>query len=147
MMLYERSNGASSNHSLTFDTGKNLLDFDCHSLAINNQETRLLLVGHHELAFINFETVTSQIDNTINDDSNALVLSLPNTKPMELFDPCNINRPIVEWNHADANKYAVAIDRHVRTYIVDHTRIMENATIDSQHQVSETKTEKENEMR
>ncbi len=145
MMIYERNNSISSNHSLTFDTGKSLLNFDCHSIALNNQETRLLLVGNHELAFINFETITSQIDNTINDDSNILMPSLSDIKLLPLFDTCNINRPIVEWNHSDPNQYAVAIDRLVRLYTVDHTRINEtNAIIDSQHQVSKKNNLKKN---
>jgi hypothetical protein len=141
-MIYGRNNGTSSNHSLTFDSGKNLLNFDCHSIAFNNQETRLLLVGNHELAFINFETITSHIDNAINDDSNILMPSLFDIKTVPLFDTCNINRPIVEWNPSDANQYAVAIDRLVRLYNVDHSRINEtNVIIDSQHQVSEKKNE------
>ena len=59
MMIYERNNGTSLNPSLIFDTGKSLLNFDCHSIALNQQETRLLLVGNHELALINFETLIS----------------------------------------------------------------------------------------
>ncbi len=134
MMIYERNNATSSNHCLTLDTGQSLLNFDCHSIALNNQETRLLLVGNHELAFINFETISSQIDN---DDSNVLIPSLSDIKLVQLFDTCNINRPIVEWNHSDTNKYAVAIDRLVRLYTVEHARIHEtNAIIDSQHQVN-----------
>jgi len=147
-MIYERKNGISSNHSLTFDSGKNLLNFDCHSIALNNQETRLLLVGNHELGFINFETIASNIDNTINDDSNVFMPSLSDIKTIPLFDTCNTNRPIVEWNHSDANQYAVAIDRLVRVYTVDHSRINEtNIIIDSQHQVSEKKNLKKNEVR
>ncbi len=136
-MLYERNNGTSSNSSLIFDTGKTLLNFDCHSIALNDPETHLLLVSNHELAFINFESITSQIDNTIGDDSNVFMPSLSDIKSVPLFDTCNINRPIVEWNHSDTNQYAVAIDRLVRLYTVDHSRINEtNAIIDSQHQVS-----------
>lgn len=135
--MYERNISASSNHSLTFNTGKSLLNFDCHSIALNNQETRLLLVGNHELALVNFETINSQIENTINDDPNVFMPSLSDIKILQLFDPCNINRPIVEWNHSDPNQYAVAIDRLVRVYNVDHSRITDTHTfIDSQHQVS-----------
>jgi hypothetical protein len=138
MMLYEGNNGTSSNHFLTFDNGKSLLNFDCHSIALNAQETRVLLVGSHELALVNFETITSQIDNTTGDDSNVLMPSLSDIKLPPLFDTCNINRPIVEWNQSDSNQYAVAIDRLVRLYTIDHARINEaSAIIDSQHQVSE----------
>lgn len=148
MMIYERNNGTSSNHSLTFDTGKSLLNFDCHSIALNNHETRLLLVGNHELAFINFEPITSYIDNAINGDSNVLMPYLSDIKTIPLFDTCNTNRPIVEWNPSDANQYAVAIDRLVRLYTVDHSRINEtNVVIDSQHQVSEKKNLIKNEVR
>lgn len=140
MMLYERNNATSSNHSLTFNTGKSILGFDCHSIALNNQESRLLLVGNHELVFINFETITSQIDSTVNDDSNTLIPSLSDIKLLPLFDTFNTNRPIVEWHHSDPNQYAVAIDRLVRIYNVDHGRINEtNSIIDSQHQVNNKK--------
>lgn len=140
MMLNERNNNTASNPFLTIDTGKNLLNFDCHSIALNQPETRLLLVGNHDLAYVNFETIASQIDSTINDDSNAFAPSLSDIKLLPLFDKCNVNRPIVEWNHLDPNQYAVAIDRLVRMYTVDHGRIAEtNAMIDSQHQVSERK--------
>ncbi|CAF0790898.1 unnamed protein product [Adineta steineri] len=135
MMIYERNSSATTNHSLTFDTGKNLLNFDCHSIAFNDQETRLLLVGNHDLAFINFETTTSQIDHIIGEDGNTFIPSLSDIKLVSLFDTCNINRPIVEWNHCDTNQYAVAIDRIVRVYTVDHSRINEtNMVIDSHHQ-------------
>ena len=123
MMVYERNTGPSSTHCLAFDTDKSLVNFDCHSIALNNQGTRLLLVGNHELAFINFEKITSQIDNTNNDDTNSLLPCLSDIKLLPLFDQCNINRPIVEWNHSDPNQYAVAIDRFVRLYTVDHGRI------------------------
>ena len=119
MFLNEPSNGASSDHLLTFDTTKSLLNFDCHSLVLNNQETRLLLVGNYELAYINFETIASEIDNAINDESNTLVPPLLDIKRFPLFDTCNINRPIVEWNPSDPNQYALAIDRLVRFYNVD----------------------------
>jgi hypothetical protein len=144
MMMFERNNGTSSNHSLIFDIGKTLSNTDCHSIALNDQETRLLLVGNHELAFINFETIASQIDSTIGDDGNILMPSLSDIKFSSLFDTCNINRPVVEWNHADANQFAVAIDRVVRLYTADHARINEtNVVIDSQHQVSKkTKSKK-----
>ncbi|CAF1005885.1 unnamed protein product [Adineta steineri] len=135
MMIYERNSSATTNHPLTFDTGKNLLNFDCHSIAFNDQETRLLLVGNHDLAFINFETTTSQIDHIIGEDGNTFIPSLSDIKLVSLFDTCNINRPIVEWNHCDTNQYAVAIDRIVRVYTVDHSRINEtNMVIDSHHQ-------------
>ena len=138
IMSYERNNNTVSNYLQTIDTGKNLLNFDCHSLALNQPETRLLLVGNHDLAYINFETIASQIDNTTNDDSNTFAPSLSDIKLVPLFDKCNVNRPIVEWNHSDPNQYAVAIDRLVRIYAIDHGRIAEtNAIIDSQHQVSE----------
>ncbi|CAF0842900.1 unnamed protein product [Rotaria sp. Silwood1] len=133
--MYNRNNDTSSNHCRIFDTGKSLLNFDCHAIALNDQETRLLLVGNHELAFINFETIISQIDNGIGGDTNVFIPSLADIKCVPLFDMCNVNRPIVEWNHLDPNQYAVAIDRLVRLYTVDHTHINEtNAIIDSQHQ-------------
>ncbi len=136
-MMYEQNNGTSSNHSLMFDTRKSLLNADYHSIALNNQEARLLLIGNHEIAFINFETIASQTDNTNGDNGNVVMASLSDIKPAPLFDTCNTNRPVVEWSHSDPNQYAVAIDRVVRLYAVDHARITEtNALIDSQHQVS-----------
>lgn len=142
-MLYERNINTPSNHFLTFDTGKNLSNFDCHSIALNQPEKHLLLVGNHDLAYINFETIASQIDSTINDDASSFALSLSDLKILPLFDKCNVNRPVVEWNHFDSNQYAVAIDRLVRMYAVDHGRIVEtNAIIDSQHQVSKRKRKK-----
>ncbi|CAF0973701.1 unnamed protein product [Rotaria sordida] len=133
--MYDRNNGTSSNHCRIFDIGKNLSNFDCHSIALNAQETRLLLVGNHELAFINFETMIPQIDNGIGSDTNVFISSSSDIKFVPLFDMNNVNRPIVEWNYWDTNQYAVAIDRLVRLYTVDHAHINEtNAIIDTQHQ-------------
>ena len=139
-MIYERNSSASTNHCHVFNTGGALLGFDCHSIALNDQESRLLLVGSHGLAFINLESIYSQGDNSIAEDPTVSMSSLPDVKNVPLFDTCNINRPVVEWNHYDANQYAVAIDRLVRLYTVDQSRITEtNTYIDSQHQVSGVK--------
>jgi hypothetical protein len=137
--MYERNNGTSSSHSLTFTSGENLSNFDCHSIALNDQETHLLLVGNHELAFINFETLNIPTENTIV-DNNMIPPSLSDIKCTPLFDTCNSNRAIVQWNHIDTHQYAVAIDRLVRLYAIDHGRIHEtNSFIDSQHQVRKQK--------
>ncbi|CAF0841071.1 unnamed protein product [Adineta ricciae] len=135
MMLYERNSTIATNQCHTFDTGKTLLNFDCHSLALNDQETRLLLVSSHSLAFINLETISLPYDHSAHNDTNVFTTSLSDITFSSLFDECNINRPIVEWNHSEPNQYAVAIDRLVRIYAVDHARIDEtNTFIDSHHQ-------------
>ncbi|CAF3117147.1 unnamed protein product [Rotaria sp. Silwood2] len=135
MILYERNNGLSSNLSFTFDFGKNLSNLDCHSIALNDNENYLLLVGNHELQFINFETFITSIVNTIGDDNSIIIPSSTDIESVPLFDICNINRPIVQWNHQGINQYALAIDRLVRFYNVDHGRIHEiNTIIDTHHQ-------------
>ncbi|CAF2180370.1 unnamed protein product [Rotaria magnacalcarata] len=132
--MYDRNSVTSSNNCRIFDTGKSLLNFDFHSIVLNDQETHLLLVGNHELAFINFEALTSQLDDLANVNTNASLPSLFDVKLVSLFDSYNVNRPIVEWNRCEPNQYAVAIDRLVRFYTVDQTNINESiAVIDSQH--------------
>ena len=140
MILYERNNGLSSNLSFTFDFGKNFSYFDCHSIALNSNENYLLLVNNHELGFINFETFAASISNTIGDENSIIIPCSTNIQSVPLFDVCNVNRPIVQWNYQDPNHYALAIDRLVRFYNVDHGRIQEtNSIIDTQHQVGQKK--------
>ncbi|CAF3733244.1 unnamed protein product [Rotaria sordida] len=135
MILYERNNGLSANLSFTFDFGKNLSNLDCHSIALNDDEKYLLLIGNHELQFINFETFITSIVNTVGDDNSIIIPSSTDIETVPLFDICNINRPIVQWNHQDTNQYAVALDRLVRFYNVNHGRIQEiNTIIDTHHQ-------------
>ncbi|CAF3364479.1 unnamed protein product [Rotaria socialis] len=132
--MYDRNSVTSSNNCRIFDTGKNLLNFDCHSIVLNDPETHLLLVGNHELAFINFETLISQLDDLAGINTNGSLPSLFDVKLVSLFDSYNVNRPIVEWNCCEPNQYAVAIDRLVRFYTVDQANINESiAVIDSQH--------------
>ena len=135
-MLYERSNAFSPNSLLKLDTNIALLNFDSHSLALNDEETHLLLVGSHEIAVVNIDSISSHTEPSINNGSNIPVSSLSDIKTAQLFDTYNTNRPIVEWNYSDSRQYAVAIDRLVRFYTVDHSRISETSTvIESQHQV------------
>ncbi|CAF5095564.1 unnamed protein product, partial [Rotaria sp. Silwood1] len=135
MILYEQNNGLSSNLSFTFDFGKSLTNLDCHSIALNDNEKYLLLIGNHELQFINFETFITSIVNTIGDDNSIIISSSSDIESVPLFDICNINRPIVQWNHQDTNQYALAVDRLVRFYNVDHGRIQGiNTIIDTHHQ-------------
>lgn len=140
-MMYNRNSGTSSNHCRIFNTGKKLSNFDCHSIVLNEPETRLLLVGNHDIALINFESIYSNYDHAAHNDSNILLPTLNDIEKVTLFDSCNINRPIAEWNHSDPNQFAVAIDRVVRLYGFDHGKILEtNTIIDSQHQVSKKET-------
>ncbi len=136
MMLYERNNRPSSNLSVTFDFQKSSSNFDCHSIALNENENYLLLVGNHELQFINFETFIPSMGNTIGED-NSIIIPCPSAiETIRLFDVCNIHRPIVQWNQLDSNQYALAVDRLVRFYHVDQGRVQEiNSIIDTQHQV------------
>jgi hypothetical protein len=136
MILYGRNNGLSSNLSFTFDFGKNFSNFDCHSIALNENENYLLLVSNHELGFINFETFIPSITNTIGDENSIIIPCSSDIESVPLFDICNVNRPIVQWNYQDTNQYALAVDRLVRFYNVDQGRIQEtNSIIDTQHQV------------
>ncbi|CAM2705150.1 unnamed protein product [Rotaria socialis] len=135
MILYEQNNGLSSNLSFTFDFGKNLSNLDCHSIALNGDEKYLLLVGNHELKLINFERFFASTVNTTSDDNSSTTPSSSYIESVPLFDICNINRPIVQWNRQNPNQYALAVDRLVRFYNVDHGRIQETSTIiDTHHQ-------------
>jgi hypothetical protein len=136
MMMYERNIGPSLNHTIAIRNVERLVNFDCHSMALNESEAQLLLVGQHELAFVNFENIMKSVENSINDGINVSVPSPSHIRVEPLFDTCNINRPVVQWNHSDTNQCAVAIDRLVRFYTVGVTRIQNTDTIiDSQHQV------------
>ncbi len=136
MMLYEQNNGLSSNLSFTFDFGKIFSNFDCHSIALHENENYLLLIGNHEIRFINFETFIPSIANTISDNNSIIIPCSSDIETVPLFDICNVNRPIVQWNHQYADQYALAVDRLVRFYNVDHGRIQEaNSIVDTQHQV------------
>ena len=140
-MLYERNNGLPSNLSFTFDFGKDLSNLDCHSIAFNDNENYLLLVNNHELQFINFETFPTSISNAVGDDNSILIPCSSIIESVPLFDICNVNRPIVQWNHHDTNQYALAIDRLVRFYDVDNGRIHETTSIiDTHHQVGKKKS-------
>ncbi len=140
IMLYERNNSLSSNLSFTFDFGRKFSNFDCHSIALNENENYLLLIGNHQIQFINFETFTTSIANTVDDNNSIIIPCSSDIETVPLFDICNVNRPIVQWNNQDPNQYALAIDRLVRFYNVDHGHIQEtNAIIDTQHQVEKKK--------
>ncbi len=140
MMLYERNNGLSSNLSFTFDFGKKFSNFDCHSIALNENENYLLLIGNHQIQFINFEKFVTSISNTIADDNSIIIPCSSDVESVPLFDICNVNRPIVQWNCQDPNQYSLAVDRLVRFYNVDQGRIQEiNSIIDTQHQVGKKK--------
>ncbi|CAF4333563.1 unnamed protein product, partial [Adineta steineri] len=134
-MLYEQNNGLSSDVSVTFDFGKNLSNFDCHSIEFNENQNYVLLIGNHELQFINFESSFQSNINTIADDNSILIPCSSEIVSLPLFDICNVNRPIVQWNYQDSNQYALAVDRLVRFYNIDHGRIHETSSIiDTQHQ-------------
>ncbi|CAF4554947.1 unnamed protein product, partial [Rotaria magnacalcarata] len=80
---------------------------------LNGNEKYLLLVGNHELKLINFERFFTSIVNTIGDDNSGTTPSSSDIESVPLFDICNINRPIVQWNHQNSNQYALAVDRLV----------------------------------
>lgn len=140
-MTHDKNSSIPLNNCRIFDTAKSLLNFECHSIALNGPETHLLLVGNHELACVNFEAISSQIDNAIGIEKDSRQPSLFDIKTVPLFDSYNINRPIVEWNNYDTKQYAVAIDRLVRFYNIDHTHVNDTVTvIDSQHKVRREKS-------
>ena len=142
MTMYDRTHGLPSNVSFTFDFGRHLHShFDCRSIALNDQENCLLLVGNHELKFIHFDTLISSMVNPIGGDEPSLIIPCASDlQSVPLFDLYNINRPVVQWNHHDANQYAVAVDRLVRFYTVDQSQLQETTTtIDTQHQVRKSK--------
>ena len=135
-MLHERNNGSPSNLSFTFDFPKASSNFDCHSIALNENENYLLLVGNHELQFINFETFITSMGNTLGEDNSIIVPCSSEIETIPLFDVCNVHRPIVQWNPLNSSQYALAIDRMVRFYSVDQSQVQEiNPVIDTQHQV------------
>ena len=135
MILYDRNNELPS-LSFTLDFGKRLSNFDCPSIALSENENYLLLVGNHGLRLINFEMFITSIVNTIGDDNSISIPCSSVIESVPLFDVCNINRPIVQWNYQHTNQYALAIDRLVRFYIVDRGRIREsNSIVETHHQV------------
>ncbi len=143
MIPYERNNGPSSNISFTFDFPKPSSNFDCHSIALSEDENYLLLVGNHELQFINFEKFITSTGSTIGEDNSIIIPCSSDIETIPVFDACNVNRPIVQWNQQDTNQYALAVDRLVRFYQVYDGRVQEiNSMIDTQHQVG-----KKNEVR
>lgn len=136
MILYEQNNGLSSNVSFTFDFGKNFSNSDYHSIELNETENYLLFIGNHQIQFINLETFISINNNIMNDDNSIRIPCSSHIETIPLFDTCNVNRPIVQWNNQDSNQYALAIDRMVRFYNIDQGHIQEtNSVIDTQHQV------------
>ena len=146
MMSYDRTHGLPSNVSFTFDFGRQLhSNLDCHSIALNAEEDSLLLVGNHELKLIHFDTLVSSMVNPIDSDEPSLIIPCAaNIHSVPLFDLCNINRPIVQWNHHSPSQYAVAVDRLVRIYSIGQGQINElDTVIDTQHQVRTKKKRKE----
>ena len=139
MMLYEQNHRSSSNVSFTFDFGKKLSNFDCHSLALSENENHLLLVSNHQLQLIHFETFIASIANLIHEENSLVLPCSSDIQTIPLSDICNVHRPIVQWNQLDSKEYALAIDRFVRFYRLDHGRIEETKSLDSQHQVGEKK--------
>ena len=120
-----------------FNTGPTLSAIDYNSLVLNDEETHLLLVGNHELSFINLENMATSLENTIVDGISVVLPRISEIYHQQLFDACNVNRPVVQWNPLASNQYVVGINRVARIYAVDHGRVQEtNAIIDSQHQVS-----------
>ena len=136
-MLYERDYRSSSNLSFTFDFGKKYSNFDCHSFALSENENYLLLLGNHQLQLINFETFTTSLANLIHQDHSIIIPCSSDIHTIPLFDICNIHRPLVQWNQQEPKEYALAIDRLVRFYRIDHGRIEEINSLDSQHQVGQ----------
>ncbi|UJR30523.1 hypothetical protein I4U23_018052 [Adineta vaga] len=134
-MLYERNTGLSSNLSFTFDFGDSLPISECHTIELNDTEDYLLFVGNHELQFINFELSLTSIENAITDENSIPIPCSSEITLVPLFDYHNVYRPIVRWNPQNSRQYALAIDRLVRFYDVDHGRIEEtNSIVDTQHQ-------------
>ena len=139
-MMYERNSVPSSTHCLPLTSSQNFSNFDCHSIALNDKETHLLLVGAHGLVMVNLEKRASLSENNPRDETNFLVPNLSDIQFLQLFDSCNVNRPIVQWNHSEPIQCAVAIDRLVRLYKVGHGGLQEtDAIIDSRHQVKRRK--------
>ena len=131
--MYERNSLPSPTHCLPLTSSQNFSNFDCHSLALNAKESHLLLVGGHGLVLINLENIAPPLENSMRDEAN-----LSDVQFVQLFDSCNVNRPVVQWNHSEPNQCAVAIDRLVRLYKIGHDGLQETeAIIDSQHQVRE----------
>jgi hypothetical protein len=147
-MVYERNYGLTSTLPLTFDFRHALNNFDCHSMALNEQENYLLLVGNHQLKFIHFDMLLSSMSNKIMDDPSMIIVDQSHVQSVPLVDLSNIHRPIVQWNHHDMSQYALAVDRLVRVYAVEHGQIRETSTIiDTQHQVRQQQQEEKKMIR
>ncbi|CAF0892865.1 unnamed protein product [Adineta ricciae] len=135
MIIYERNAGLASNLSFTFDFGNTFPSSDCHTIELNQTEDYLLLLGNHELQFINFDLFLTPPVNTITDENSIIIPCASETTFVPLFDHHNINRPIVRWNSQNSKQFALAIDRLVRFYSIDYGRIQEtNSIVDTQHQ-------------
>ena len=140
MILYERNHGMTSNISFVFDFGNELCNIDARSIVLNEKETHLIIVGNHELKLIHFERPIHAMANTIGDDQSMVIPYCSQIQSVPLFDLCNVNRPIVQWNQHDGNQYALAIDRLLRFYTIDYGRVHEmTSIIDTQHQVRKKK--------
>ena len=139
MTMHKISHDTSSNRFLAFGTSKGLSNDDWHSIAVNDQQTSLLLIGSHALGLINLENIYSHTDKTIDSGTVLIPLSYDINKLMQLFGgECNTSRPIAVWNHSNPSQYAVAINRLVRFYTIEQSRVIKtNGIIDSQHQVME----------
>lgn len=136
MIILDRNYGCSSNVVFNFDFGRQVFDIDAQAFALNEDETRLILVGNHQLELIHFDPSLASSVNGINDDQSIRIPYQTNLQTIPLFDFCNVNRPIVQWNHHDGRQFALAIDRFVRFYSIDDKRVNETATtIDTQHKV------------
>lgn len=138
MMVYDKTNDLPTNLSFTFDFGSDLSSTDCYSLALNDNETNLLLIGNQQINFINLETFQTSIINAIQDDNSILASCSAEIETIRLLDVCKVNQPVVQWNCQDMNQCAIAVDRLVRFYQIDQSRIQEESSIiETQHQVAE----------
>ena len=151
--MYQQNNGISSNHCRVFDISDNVATYDWHSMALHPKGTHLLLIGSHELAWINLDTVHTSADHQASHGTGARP-KISDFEVLPLFDTCNTNRPVVQWNPLRTDQYAVAIDRLVHLYtrecrpIEKHSEIMvhehrTSAIIDSQHQVRKSRAPRE----
>ena len=151
--MYQQNNGISSNHCRVFDASDNVGTDDWHSMVLHPKGTHLLLVGNRELAWINLDTVRASGDHQTGNGMGVRP-KIADFEVLPLFDTCNTNRPVVQWNPLRTDQYAVAIDRLVHLYTRDckpiekHSEITvpehrTTAIIDSQHQVRKSQALRE----
>ncbi|CAF0854136.1 unnamed protein product [Didymodactylos carnosus] len=90
---------------------------DIFSFTMDESQTKFIFVGNHCFILMNFEL--------------SDCLSTSNIHRSPLFDPCNVNKPVIEWNRKKdhTTEFCVAIDRTVSCYTLDQSRITSTSTI------------------